>query len=447
MLIKMPLYLKKSVERVKGHTRAGVQVHPYVRTGKETKPAAKKKMGLRATFKQMEAINQTIESNMGYLVYMGKEIAATHGLPVTFIEGQPVGDLADLVSEGKHGMIIGGMEAIKHDKSGDLRLMQMKTRAKQRMRGLAKQFMGEVRLPRDVIKHLAIIGSAKEKFSKVNEGEQPSNADLADMIILYKRTTEGGKIELDYEQRLARIEALEGYRGAQMVEDFNIQPYVDEEDISFWTKWTREERDLRRETHAVLKRMIEDKSLTKEQQNVLFLRFYVDKPELSHGLGVRTFETIAKRVDEMRGIKKLKVRKKVGDTFRFKPSRKVQTVKYVRVARKVRKPGESKFYKKKVMGHKYVPYKSAVSGKIVGVGAKSFTVQRAGQERVHTINGKPPFKDIRTGAMDVFRVYESGIAAILKHPSAPDELKIALAKLQKSMFVVLTLTKTMQVSP
>lgn len=444
MQIKMPLFLKKSTQRVKAHTRAGILVHPYVRTGKEKKPAQKQRMGLRANYKQMEAINQTIESSMSYLVYMGKEIAATYGLPITFLEGQPVGDLADLIAEGKHGMIVGGMESIKSNKTGDMRLMQMKTRAKQQMRGLAKQFMGEVRLPRDVIKHLAIIGGAKEKFIKANDGEKPTNEDLADMVILYKRT-EYGKIELDYDQRLARIEALEGYRGAQLVEDFSVQPYVDEEDVRFWTKWTREERDLRRETHAVLKRMIEDKSLTKTQQDVLFLRFYVDKPELSRGMGTRTFETIAAKLDENRGIKKLKVRQKVGDLYRFTPSRRIKVVKYVEVERKKPGPGGSKFYKKRVFGYKAVRYKSKVSAEIVQVGKKSFKVKR--HDRIHTIPGKPPFKDLRTNAMDVFRIYSEGVEAILKHPSASDELKLALSKLQKSISIILPLTGTMQISP
>lgn len=445
MLIKMPLYLRKSTQRVKAHTRAGKQVHAYSRAAEEKIPK-RKAMSLRANYEQMEAISKTIEANMGYLVYMGKEIANTHGLDVRFSDSQPIGDLADLVAEGKHGMIIGGMESIRSKKTGDLRIMQMKTRAKQQMRALAKQFMGEVRLPRDVVKHLAIIGSAKEKFGKLNDGEKPTVEALAEMIILYKRTREGGKIELDQDQKIARIEALEGYRGALLIEDFSIQPYVDEEDVSFWTKWTREERDLRRETHAVLKKMVEEGSLPKDQQDILFLRFYVDKPELSRGQGTRSFEAIAKELDQRRGIKKMKVRLKAGDRYRFTPKKKVKVVSYVMRTRKIPIPGKPKRYKKKVITYKWQRYKNPVSAEVLSVGAKSFKVRQSGHERTHTIPGKPPFKDVRTNTMDIFRKYQKGVEAILSHPSASDELKAALAKMQKSMIIVIPLGKQMQIS-
>ena len=433
--IRLPLVLKSVSEKVKSHVRAGKRVSGYTRTGKPTKAVKKRPMALRASYDQMLKLNETIESNMGYLVYMGKEIAQVHGLDVQFTEGQPTGDLADLVSEGKHGMLIGGMEALKDKKTGDVRLMQMKTRAKQRMREIAKKFKGDVKLPRDVIKHLAIISSATEKFMKVNEGEKPSAEVLAEMVILHRRTREGGKVELDQEEKIARIEALEGYKGAQFIEDISISPQVEEADVAFWTKWGREERHLREDTHRIINKLVEEGSLTEQEREVLYLRFYVDHPEWRKGMGVRSFETIAKTFDERRGLKKLKVRKKVGDSHKFWPFRKVVTTKNVRVKGKPR-GGKPYYYMKKKQVVTRVRHKTAMYAPIIEINPKSFVVQKPGKKQ-YTIQGRPPFKDLTTNPMQVFKIYQSGVEKILSHPTAPDRLKAALAQLQKSIVIVI----------
>jgi len=428
--IKIPLLLKSTSERVKPHVRAGKQVSGYTRAGKPGEGRKKAPMRLRATMPQMQELGQTIEKNIAYLVYMGKEIASVHGLEPRFIEGQPIGDLADLISEGKQGMLIGGMEALRSGKEGDKKLTQMKTRAKQRMKDMAKQLRGPgVRLPRDMVKQLAIISSATEKFMKLNNGERPSREDLADMIILHKRAADDGKVELDREETVARIEALEGYKGAQLSDDLDDTPHIEEEDVAFWTKWTREERELRETTHRVIAEMMKEKLLTADERDVLYLRFYVDKPESSKGMKPRSFETVAKLLDKKRGIKKIKVRKQVGDIHRFKPMKRVKEVKFRRPPGKMRR--------KKYVTYRFVQYKNPITAEIVAVSDKSFVVEREGNK--YRLQGKPPFKERATGQMDVYRTYQAGIEKILKHPSAPEQLKHALSLVQKSIRVIIRL--------
>lgn len=428
--IKIPLLLKSTAERVKPHMRAGKRVSGYTRAGKPGEGRKKAPMQLRATMPQMQELGQTIEKNVAYLVYMGKEIASVHGLEPQFVEGQPVGDLADLISEGKQGMLIGGMEAIRSGKKGDKKLTQMKTRAKQRMRHMAKQLRGPgIKLPRDMVKQLAIISSATEKFTKLNSGETPSREDLADMIVLHKRTADGGTVELDREETLARIESLEGYKGVQMADDLDDTPHIEEEDVAFWSKWTYEERELRETTHRVIAEMVKDKLLTPDERDVLYLRFYVDKPQSSTGMKPRSFETVAKLLDKKRGIKKIKVRKQVGDIHRFKPMRKIREVKFRRPPGKVRK--------KRYITYRYAQYKVPITTEIISVSDNSFVVQRDGKK--YRIQGKPPFKERATGQMDVYRTYQAGIEKILKHPSAPEQLKHALSLVQKSIRVIIRL--------
>ncbi len=421
MRIKMPLLLKAAAQRVSRHVRGGKPVQAYTRAGKERKP---RKMALRATFTQMQELGQIIDKNIAYLVYMGKEIASVHGLQIRFDDGQPVGDIADLIGAGKQGMLIGGMEAIKSGKKGDLKLQQMKTRAKQQMRAIAKEIRGTVRLPRDVIRHLAIISSATEKYMKANEGEKPSREDLAEMIILHRRTREGKYEELTYEEKVPRIEVLEEYKGAQITEDYealDIRPSVEEADVRFWTTWTREERQLREITHKIINSLVEEGDLTPEEKEVLFLRFYVDKPKQRRGMGTRSFETIAKIYDERRGLKKLKVRRKVGDTHRFRPYKKVRHTK----TRKGRR----------IVTHTYERYKNPVTGQIVSIAPKSFRVQRG--KKIFKLEGKPPFKNVSTSPMTIYNYYNQGAEKILAHPTAPDKLRQALELVTKSIKIII----------
>lgn len=423
MRVKLPLLLKAVSERVKRHVRDGKPVQAYTRTGKPRKPH---KMALRATFTQMQELGQIIEKNIAYLVYMGKEIAFVHGLQVRFDDGQPVGDIADLISEGKQGMLIGGMEAIKSSKKGDLKLQQMKTRAKQQMRSVAKEIRGTVRLPRDVIRHLAIISSATEKYMNANEGEKPSREDLAEMIILHRRTREGEYEEMTYEEKMGRIEALEEYKGAQITEELDIRPSIEETDVRFWTVWTREERQLREITHRIINDLVEEGALTPEEKEVLFLRFYVDKPQQRRGMGKRTFETIAKMYDERRGLKKLKVRRKVGDTHRFRPYRKIRHEK-IKMDRKTRK-------RRKYVTYTYERYKNSLTGHIISIAPKSFRVQRG--KKIYKLEGRPPFRNVSTSPMTIYNHYQSGAEKILAHPTAPDKLKQALKLVTKSIRIM-----------
>lgn len=424
--IKFPTLLKALSGRVKPHLRAGKPVLGYQRAGKPVQGRKKRSIRLRATMPQMLEMGKVIEKNIAYLVFMGKEIARVHGLDIRFIDGQPVGDLADLISEGKHGMLIGGMEAIRSKKTGVQKLVQMKTRAKQRMRLMAKRLRGSgVQLPRDTIKQLAIISSATEKFMQANNGEKPTKEMLAEMIILHKRTRDGGSVELEYDEKVARIEALEGYKGAQLVDDMDTTPHVEEEDVRFWTIWSREERQLREITHEVINELVVDKKLTLDERDVLYLRFYVDRPQASR-MHPRSFSTVAALLDKKRGIKKLKVRKTVGDNHRWRPFHKVRHM----TSRKI--PGKDK--RRKTITYTRRQYKTPVSGVIVDVGTKSFVVEREG--RKYRIQGKPPFREKSTGQMDVFRIYQSGIEKILAHPKATDELKQALALVQKSIRII-----------
>ncbi len=425
--IKFPVLLKAVSTRVKPHLRAGKPIQAYIRSQKPGSGRRRQPMRLRATMPQMLEMGKVIEKNIAYLVFMGKEIAQVHGLDIRFIDGQPVGDVADLISEGKHGMLIGGMEAIRSKKTGSQKLIQMKTRAKQRMRHIAKRLRGSgVQLPRDMVKQLAIISSATERFEKANNGEKPTKEVLAEMVILHKRTREFEPVELDYAEKLARIEALEGYKGAQVVDDMDTTPHVEEEDVRFWTVWSREERHLREVTHQVINELVADKKLTLDERDVLYLRFYVDRPEVSR-LRPRSFSTVAALLDQKRGIKKLKVRKTVGDNHRWRPFHKVRHV----ISRKVR--GKEK--RRKTVTYTSKQYKNPVSGVIVAVEPKYFTVEREG--RKYRVMGKPPFREKSTGQMDVFRIYQSGIEKILSHPKATDELKRALAMVQKSIRIIL----------
>ena len=434
--VPFPLFLKSTAEQVRGHVRAGIRVLPYSRTGKPQMAVKRRSTSLRATYEQMLVINDTIESNMGFLIYMGKQVAGVHGLDAHFDEGQPTGDLADLVAEGKHGMLIGGMEALKNNKVGDMRLQQMKTRAKQRMRATAKELRDSVKLPRDIIKQLAIIYATTERFMKANSGEKPSAETLAEMVILHRRTREGKPVVMEHEEKVARIEALSEYRGAQYVEDLSINPHVEEADVTFWTNWSREERQLRETTHKIINRLVEEEALSKDEQEVLYLRFYVDKPQFSRGMGTRSFESIARTFDERRGLKKLKVRKKVGETHRFRPWRKVKVEKVVQVRNKFKVGGKWKYHNERRVTYKRAQHKAQISGIINSIGPKSFVVKRP-NGTTFRIRGKPPFKNLTTNPMDVFDLYHSGVEKIMSHPTAPDQLKAALAELQKSFRIVI----------
>lgn len=392
----MPLYLKKLIKakkpvRVKPHQRKGKQVTGYIRQGQIAKTVAKKRQfRLKATQKQMQDMGTTIDSNMGYLVYMGKIIAGSHGLSARFYDSQPTGDLEDLIQEGKMGMIIGGMEWIKTNKKGKAKvpqLVQMKTRAKQKMRLMAKKLRSEVSLPRDVVKDLAIISTARQKLLQQKDGGRITAEEIAEMVTLRRRTREGGYEEYSEEEKLERVEALMTYREAQFREDFDIHPLVSESDVRFWTRYTYDQRERRETINKVIEKMVASKQITAEQRDIIYLKFHFDQPDYARR--DRTFETIVRLFDKAAGVKYVRVRSKVGDKYRFIPK-----------------------------GHK-----TAQTARIIKIQPRSFFVKRdTVKKKQYRIMGKPPMLSIKgVDKTELWRKYTSAIEKLIKQP----ELKIA----------------------
>ncbi len=404
------MLIKSAIQRVKSHTRGGKYVSAHTRAGKAKKPITSKPGRMKASVKQMQDLSVIVQGHAAYLTNIGKEIAQVHGLSVQFHQGHPIGDVADLISEGRYGMLIGGMESIKNRKKDDDQLIQMKFRAKQRMSSIAKKLKGTITIPRDVIKHLSIIASATDTFMKLNMGEKPTREDLAEMVILHKRTRSGNYIELDYIEKVSRVEALEGFNLSQTVEELDVVPDIaDDIDAPY------DARMLRKKTHAVINNLVEDNALDPAEKKVMFLRFYVGE---ENGDGKeRSFEAIATAIDEAKGLRIMKERKKAGETHRFQPYRNVRV--------------ESIEDGKKVVSHKKEKYNNPVNAKIIKVGPKSFQVQRG--KKIYTITGKPPFKTTTTNPMAVYRLYNSGLEKIINHPTASEELRIALRYAKKSI--------------
>ncbi len=191
-----PIYIEKTIKatapvRVKAHSRRGKRVRGYVRTFVVGKvPTKKLSTKFKASPTEMKEIIKDVDQNVAYLVYMGKIIASSHGLPVQFVDSKPQGDLADLISAGKHGMILGGMEWLRRDLKVD-QLTQMKTRAKQKMRNIALKLRNTVALPEDIVRDLGIVFAARNELLQLKGGGSVSADEISEKVTLKRRTREG----------------------------------------------------------------------------------------------------------------------------------------------------------------------------------------------------------------------------------------------------------------
>lgn len=402
----MSIYLPKKILikakkpiRVKPHVRRGKRVSGYIRQGQVAKFVAKKRsFRLKANQEEMQNMGQIIDKNMGYLIYMGKTIAQAHGLNARFYDSQPVGDLEDLVSEGKFGMMIGGMEWLKSKKANKHKVdqfTQMKTRAKGHMRLMAKKLRSEVSLPRDVVKDLAIVSTARQKLLQQKDGGRIIAEEIADMVTLHRRTREGGYDEYTGEEKIERIEALMTYRESQFREDFEIHPLVSEKNVRFWTRYTYEQRQHREVINKVIEKLVDAGTLTTDQRDILYLKFYFDQPDYVRK--ERSFETIATLFDKKAGIKYVRVRSRVGDKHRFIPNRR----------------------------------KSPVTGKIIKISPQSFVVRRGGKKKEYRIMGKPPLVRIKgVNKAVIWKKYSAALNELFKQ----SELKSVWEKMKKSVW-------------
>jgi len=407
---------KSSQSSVKQHMRQGKVVAAHTRTSSRT-----------ATVDDMKWIQNQIEDNTGLLVKISKEVAASHGLPQQFYQGEPTGDLADVMAEGRHGMIIGAMEAMNQGKKKDDIKAQMRSRARQRMRDVAKKLMGAVDLPKQVTRDLSILVQAKERYRQTNDGREPSISDLSKIVVLKHRDRNGNEKRLDPEQTISRIHDLEQWSKFQSPEDLDtseeLTPYSDEADVDYWNRWDIRQRELRDITHKTLNKMVKDGNLTVGDKNVLFWRFFVDKPEEHQNERTRTFDQISRLYEANQGLKKVARRKQVGDSYRFTPQKKIRT--------KVPHTDPKDPRVKSKVVYTYEPFKEAVTGKIVSVGKDTFSVARG--KKTWEIPGKPPVMAAGISSGEIHRMYSSGVEKIQNDPDAPAILKEALSRLDKSM--------------
>lgn len=285
---------------VRGHTRVSKERHGTVK------------------LEDLKSFAKIIQDNMGYLVSVAKDIARSHSLPLGFDAGQPIGDFADVMSAGKHGMIMGAIEWKRNRNPKVSQLTQMKTRAKQYMRKVAKQLRGTVDIPRDATKHLTILYHAREKYRQAHGGKEPSSKELADMVTLYRRTKASKPVKLTRKDKIHRIKDLETVNQAQFSERLDIQTRAGEEDIAFWTRYTYGQRKIRQKVNEAIDELVRKKKLTSDQRDIIYLRFYMDKPGSSMGNKLRGFQTIANILNEKKGLTKIKIRKKIGDSVAIK---------------------------------------------------------------------------------------------------------------------------------
>jgi len=273
---------------------------------------------------------------------------------------------------------------------------------------MAKKLRSEVSLPRDVVKDLAIISTARQELLQRKDGGRITPTEIAEMVTLRRRTREGGFEEYADEEKLERVEALMTYREAQFREDFDIHPLVSESDVRFWTRYTYDQRERREQINKVIERMVSDGQITPEQRDIVYLKFYFDQPDYARR--DRTFETIARLFDKAAGVKYVRVRSKVGDKYRFTPK-----------------------------GHK-----TAQTTRIIKIQPKSFIVKRDGvKKKQYRIMGKPPMLSIKgVDKTELWRKYTSAIDQLIKQP----ELKIAW-EATKSIWGKLTKSLILFISP
>lgn len=149
------------------------------------------------------------DDSIAYFVAMAKIIAGRAYIPVTFDEGQPVGDFADLIASGRYGALKGYLEYFKkRPKNIDL-VGIMRRRASLQMTTVALKLSNIVRLTAtDRRHHKTISGYIDDYYKKT--GDFPTDEDIADNVKLY-RYKKGGKMLLNKENKLGIVRRLKNY--------------------------------------------------------------------------------------------------------------------------------------------------------------------------------------------------------------------------------------------
>jgi len=386
-LIVARYLVKAKTVKVKQHIRRGRPVQSHNRNVGVTHGVE---------YKKLTHINAEIDKNMGWVVYMAKYISNTHGIPVDFEDGQPVNDLADIVSEGKVGMIRGGMEweNKKGNKKVD-RLTQMKFRAKKRMLNIAKTLNTQVKRPRDFIKHQTIINNAIDKLTQKNGGTPPTPESVANIITLKKRGRDGKQKKLSYQGTLRRIyEIHEQTRYFEQASSDVWYSMVGDEDVKMWTTHSSEDREIIKKVTGVLEQLVAKGELTKEQHEILQMRYYLGKN--SAPKKVRSYESIAVELSER--DRPAKERKKVGDFHQIKlKDRKVPAyAEIVDIVEAKGKPKQASLFEKKKK--------------------KAYFIVKV-NDRFVEVKGEPPYKrqERKITAHDIIDIHTKAVENIKPH--------------------------------
>ena len=411
MRLKLPRYIQKSkTVHVNAHMRAGKKVDAHDRhIDAEKKP--KKKTAGKVNFEVMQNISTEAENNIAYIIWLSKHVSGTHGIPYQFEDGQPVNDTADLVAEGRMGMLQGGVEwETRKDKKGIERLQQMKTRARQRMLNIAKKLNTQINRPRDFVKHQTIINHTIEKLTKEKGGHPPTPEEIADNIKLSVRTKESKMRKMNYKERLQRIYQLAQQTRYFERDDDVWQSIVGEEDIAYWSKQTQEEREIKKEVSRVLEGLVSNGNLSREQYRILKQRYYLG--EKTAPTRAKAHQTIANEIWEKN--KPPKKRKKVGDIYRIKlkTRKRPYSAKIVKIVKTKNDITQLSLYSKKP------PY---------------FIVQ-VGDKRIE-VKGEPPFKtqkrtpsvydiiEVHAKAMEIIKPHLQHLAPLLKKSISQNRIR------------------------
>ena len=415
MNIFLRLFKKgKSIAHVKPHTRAGKFVHGHER---KIKPGKKKRKLISLKLGGYDEIKNLMRENYPYLIKMGRVYAESHGLAIQFVAGQPRGDIEDLVAEGQFGMLRGGAEWMNTKKPSVDLLTQMKTRAKHRMRRLAKKLRGSIDVPYDVTRELAILSSARERYKQLHSGYAPSNEQLAEAIRLRRRTSTG-YVNLDYDERLARIEVLREFKQSQKQAEFGVLPHVDEADVAYWTKHTYEQRLLRERVHDTINTAVKREIITKLQRKILFMRHYIETPEKNpSGRKVRSFRSMADMLTEEKGLKHVKMRATVGESVRVTPvySRKIRTGK---------KRGQ----------YEWIKYKKPITGTIAEIKSDHYFINSGNQ--IVRVPNKPPYMETPVvGHGEIHLIYTQAIEKLKRNKTVNLQLLKLWESANKSIII------------
>lgn len=336
MRLTLPKYILSMQKAEKAKT---VQVRAYTRQGKPVKPHSRTVEGAagarKVDFMVLRDINEDIEKNIAYLVYMAKVISTGHGIPIQFHDGQPVGDTADLFAEGRMGMLVGGMEWEGKKEKKVKRIVQMKTRAKLNMLKMAKKLSSQIKRPRDFHIHRRIINDMVDKLTHKSGGYPPMPEDVAENITLMKRTR-GRRKELSFKEKLHKVYEIARY-GSRFLMDIDWE-IAGDQDEEMWKKSSPEERQLQKEVRGVLSGLVTNRDLTQEQYDILRKRYYLGKKLLPRQ--PRSFQRVADMIwDEN---KPRRVRKKVGDYYRHTPTskkgKKYKFPVYAKIIKVAKKP-------------------------------------------------------------------------------------------------------------